>query len=671
LNGLTDHHERSVDNTTLLGMNGDLPRRETEAGEADNPPDSHLPLVIPINDHSISRRDIDPDAQKVIYRLIRQGFTAYLVGGGVRDLLLGRSPKDFDISTNARPEEVRGIFHNCYLIGRRFRLAHIRFTGGKVIETSTFRRAPESDADPNDPGADLLQRDDNFFGSAEEDARRRDFTVNGLFYDIASFSVIDYVNGMVDVRQRVIRSIGDPGIRFREDPIRMVRAVRFASRLGFAISPEDFAAISRHRHDLDRASPARLLEEICRLFAFSSGRRAMELLLSTGIMEVILPEVAQYLEKTADPSRFWRRLAALDKGDTVHPEASPALIFAAILGDPLADFLDIPDLSHPENRRRLERTRSFIDMASVRLSLPRKLREKLLRLIASQSRFQGPVKKRYTESMARQDWFSEALALAEIQSEVAGENPANLNNWREVFAIGAYGSPPSRTPENRPAAGEAPEGGERLSPGHGLSRSARRRRNRQRNKVRNSQPSTPAETPALPVPAATTTATVPAAAAAPASREEALPIPPASPPAAAPLPPARAGSPSRRGRGRRGGGRVATAPAAATDQPTLPGLADAAPAKPAKTSPAKKTESRQREGKSSRRSPPAVNKDAEEVSPRPLTAGDFYRPIKPAAGAETTPDAKSPARLSRQKDRPAKPGKDDNIEEPLHWLDEI
>ncbi|MCC8180058.1 MAG: hypothetical protein LIP23_03990, partial [Planctomycetes bacterium] len=175
-------------------------------------------------EHRISRRDIDQDALKVLYRLSRNGYTAYLVGGGVRDLLLGRKPKDFDISTDAKPEEIRALFRNCILIGRRFRLAHIRYSD-KIIETSTFRTTPQMTADPTDPAADLFQRDDNIFGTPQEDALRRDFTINGLFYDIDTFSVIDYVGGLEDLEARRIRSIGDPCIRFREDPVRMVRAV--------------------------------------------------------------------------------------------------------------------------------------------------------------------------------------------------------------------------------------------------------------------------------------------------------------------------------------------------------------------------------------------------------------------------------------------------------------
>ena len=170
----------------------------------------------------------------------------------MRDLLLGRTPKDFDIGTNAPPQAVRRLFRNCRLIGRRFRLAHILFAGGKVVEVATFRRRPE----PLDPEApELLMTSDNVFGTAREDALRRDFTINGLFYNIADFSVIDYVGGLEDLDAGVIRTIGDPDIRFREDPVRMMRAVEFASRLGFAITPDTYEAILDHRKEIAKSAP--------------------------------------------------------------------------------------------------------------------------------------------------------------------------------------------------------------------------------------------------------------------------------------------------------------------------------------------------------------------------------------------------------------------------------
>src|SRR5918994_309968 len=196
------------------------------------------PTIVPRSAHPLSRRQIDPDALKVLYRLHEHNYVAYLVGGSVRDLLLDRRPKDFDIGTSAHPHQVKKLFRNCWIIGRRFRLAHVKF-GAKTIEVATFRRnvrADESDTGP-DAQADLLVQRDNAYGTPEEDAFRRDFTVNALFYDSSDRSIIDYVGGLQDLETRVIRSIGDPVERFQEDPVRMLRAVVLAERLGFDIDP--------------------------------------------------------------------------------------------------------------------------------------------------------------------------------------------------------------------------------------------------------------------------------------------------------------------------------------------------------------------------------------------------------------------------------------------------
>jgi poly(A) polymerase len=203
----------------------------------------------------IARESIDPDAEKILRRLLRYNHKAYLVGGCVRDLLLGRTPKDFDIATSATPNEIKDLFRNCRIIGRRFRLAHI-FFGSKIIETSTFRMNPR-EGTPIEEVEELLIRRDNVFGTAEEDARRRDFTMNGLFYDIEAGEVIDYVGGLADIEARLVRTIGDPEIRFREDPVRILRAIKFAARLDFQIEPATYAALLRHRGEIHQCAPPR------------------------------------------------------------------------------------------------------------------------------------------------------------------------------------------------------------------------------------------------------------------------------------------------------------------------------------------------------------------------------------------------------------------------------
>src|SRR5580698_5831269 len=240
------------------------------------------PHILERAQHPLSRRDIDPNVLKILYRLIAADFHGYLVGGGVRDLMMGRKPKDFDVATSAHPQQVRDLFRNSRLIGRRFRLVHV-FFGPKNIEVSTFRKQAEG-VTIDDP----LIRHDNTFGTPEEDAFRRDFTVNSLFYDPQTFRVIDYAGGVPDLRARLIRTIGDPEVRMREDPVRMLRAVRFAAKLGFEIEPATLAAIERHRCDLHKASVPRVVEEIFRALGIAAAARAFELMHELALFDLLL-----------------------------------------------------------------------------------------------------------------------------------------------------------------------------------------------------------------------------------------------------------------------------------------------------------------------------------------------------------------------------------------------
>jgi poly(A) polymerase len=242
-------------------------------------PDVVAPRIVRREEHSVSRRDIDPDALKVLYRLRQYDHVAYLVGGSVRDLLLGRRPKDFDVGTSAHPYQVKKLFRNCWIIGRRFRLAHVKF-GMKVIEVATFRRQVVAGEevvadgvpapDPTTPEGEQLIHHDNTFGTPEEDAFRRDFTINALFYDIATFSVIDYVGGLEDLRAGIVRSIGDPDVRLNEDPVRMLRAIAIAARLDFTIEPSlldgDPHAPPRNLEELDGAAARGVLQDPARRF---------------------------------------------------------------------------------------------------------------------------------------------------------------------------------------------------------------------------------------------------------------------------------------------------------------------------------------------------------------------------------------------------------------------
>jgi len=250
------------------------------------------PIIIPRNQHPISRKMIDEEALKVLYRLHRNGFVAYLVGGSVRDLLLGKTPKDFDVATNAHPHEISGLFRNSRIIGRRFRLVHVFFRGVKIIELSTFRSRSEFEETETEQG-ELVRKES--FGTPAEDALRRDITINGLFYSIADFSIIDYVGGITDLHRRVIRTIGDPDERFQHDPVRMIRVIRHAARTGFRIEENTYEAILRHREEIRQCAPSRLRDEFLRELKEGAARPSLHLMLETGLLFSLFPDLERAL----------------------------------------------------------------------------------------------------------------------------------------------------------------------------------------------------------------------------------------------------------------------------------------------------------------------------------------------------------------------------------------
>ena len=274
-----------------------------------------LPVVYKRPEHCISRKNIDADALKVLYRLSQLGYTAYLVGGGVRDLLMGREPKDFDVGTSAKPNEVKKVFRNCFLVGRRFRLAHVRF-GGKVIETATFRRNSQTVGEIIEHASEG-PFEDNTFGTPETDAYRRDFTVNGLFYDIKDFSVIDWVGGMRDIEKKIIRAIGDPEIRFQEDPVRMMRAIKFSSRLGFKIEKKTAAAMQKHHKCILTASIPRVCEEVFRLFPYGHSAEAFKQMYEYGMLGDLVPALGGFLDANGGAKTLVKYLKVLDEYETM------------------------------------------------------------------------------------------------------------------------------------------------------------------------------------------------------------------------------------------------------------------------------------------------------------------------------------------------------------------
>ncbi len=296
------------------------------------------PVILARPEHCVSRKNISTAAIKVLYRLRDEGYTAYIAGGGVRDLLLDRHPKDFDIATDATPEQLRKIFRNCRLIGRRFRLAHILFRG-EIIETATFRApVPETDGEHNEKvfrtGEDGQVMRDNVFGTPEQDAFRRDFTINALFYSISDFSIIDYTGGLEDLEKKIIRVIGDPDKRFTEDPVRMIRAARFAGTLGFEIEKKAYDSICRNKDKLALAAPSRMYEEVQKLFFCGHAREVFHWLETTDLLHPMFRDFAHWIDE--DKIRHdWviQTLEQMGRWRKANLRVHPALLFALLFGE--------------------------------------------------------------------------------------------------------------------------------------------------------------------------------------------------------------------------------------------------------------------------------------------------------------------------------------------------
>ena len=309
------------------------------------------PVIIARQEHGISRKQMSPNALRALYHLRDNGYVAYLVGGCVRDILLGREPKDFDVVTTATPNEVKKLFRNCRLIGRRFRLAHLHYQD-EIIEVATFRSlaAEETDPEPvNTHVAEIHQQRpshvkdddgmilrDNVYGTPEEDALRRDFTVNALAYNINDFSIIDYTGGLSDLSAGFIRSIGEPAVRFQEDPVRMLRAVRFAALLGFTIEEKTHKALVAAADTIVRSSPPRLYEEILKQFLSGEGAKCCDLLRRTGLFAALFPYFSNWLGAESDGfphTRFGEMLSYVDARIQQGEKISTPLLLALLFGE--------------------------------------------------------------------------------------------------------------------------------------------------------------------------------------------------------------------------------------------------------------------------------------------------------------------------------------------------
>jgi poly(A) polymerase len=361
---------------------------------------------------------IDSDVSKVVRRLTRYGHEAYLVGGCVRDLLLARKPKDFDVATSAHPEEVRSLFRNSRIIGRRFRLVHVMFHGRKVIEVATFRRNPQH----SDAGEFI--RTDNVFGHAHEDAQRRDFTINALFYDVESNHILDWVGGMRDIRRRVVQTIGDPATRFHEDPVRILRAVKFAGRLDLGIAPAVYDAIVNCRDDLLLSARPRVAEEILRLMRGGEARRSVYIAWETGLLDVLLPELAALLyDADGDDTpgaRVWRQLAFIDQKSRAGHTLDDTVLWTMLLLEAMKEACE-------NQNDRSSAVSEFLDVLIERLAITRRSADGMRRIVAALPRVHNGRPGR----LVRSETFPLALDVAEADRLSQGLSTKTITKMRE------------------------------------------------------------------------------------------------------------------------------------------------------------------------------------------------------------------------------------------------
>ena len=423
------------------------------------------PRIIPRTKHTISRANIDDKALKVLYRLKNAGYKAYLVGGGVRDLLLGREPKDFDVATDALPEQVRELFRNCRLIGRRFRLAHVHF-GREVIEVATFRAQHGADTEGEGVMEEGRILRDNVYGDIDDDAWRRDFTVNALYYNIEDFTVVDYVGGMEDIKAGQLRVIGDPRTRYQEDPVRMLRAVRFATKLGFTIHPDTAGPIYELGHLLEGIPPPRLFEEILKLFLGGAALQTFEQLRHYRLFGYLFPQVEASLSEEQGGFPHMLLVRALENTDARIAEdkpVTPAFLLAALLWDPLQKQTE-EYLANgvPEGEAMYLAADAVISRQIARVAMPRRFTLAAREIWMLQHRFHGQTGKRPLRLITHPR-FRAAYDFLLLRAQ-AGEDLQALAEWWTAFQ--------EEDPDQRQAM---------LNKLHGPSKSKRRRK---RNKAR-------------------------------------------------------------------------------------------------------------------------------------------------------------------------------------------
>lgn len=420
----------------------ELPSFRVEGEAPAEPVARHEGTGLVRHDVRLADDRIDEDAARVVKRLERAGYEAYLVGGCVRDLLLDGTPKDFDVATSARPEDVRGLFRNCRIIGRRFRLAHVLFGGGKVIEVATFRKKPAEAFDEDN--SELLIRNDNAFGDAHEDALRRDFTINALFYDLTHHQVLDWCGGMQHIEQRVIQTIGDPVVRFREDPVRMLRVIKFAARLDLGIAPDVHDALVVTREELIKAAKPRVFEELMRLLRGGAGARSVWLLWEMGILSLLLPELSSVLDDDDDDGtrgrKVFGRLAALDAMTKERKAPFDDIVLTtALLYEPLVEAIS-------GSRDVLTCAGDFLEPLVRRVALPRRIADAVRRIIAIMPRIEEGRLGRF----ARTELAGAAVDLHEAELRAGGQPLEKARALRRLVQESAAREP--RAPRGRPRA---------------------------------------------------------------------------------------------------------------------------------------------------------------------------------------------------------------------------
>ncbi|CAE6757078.1 UNVERIFIED_ORG: poly(A) polymerase [Xanthomonas campestris] len=389
--------------------------------------------VIPRDQHTISRKDISPNALRVLYRLRESGFGAYLVGGAVRDLLVGGHPKDFDVATSATPEEVKALFRNCRLIGRRFRLAHVVF-GREIIEVATFRANIDDGSGDRELDNGRLVRD-NVYGTIEDDAIRRDFTCNALYYAIEDFSVRDYCGGFEDVQARLMKLIGDPELRYQEDPVRMLRAVRLAAKLNFDIEAGTAEPIPRLAGLLSEAAPARLFEEILKLFLSGHGVASFEGLERYGLLGALFPESAAALRSNRSGALRAMVLEGLRNTDArvANDEpVSPAFLFALLLWPAFCRTLMGLQAQgvQPEDAQRRAADRVTLHQLE-RVALPRRFSLPMQEIWLLQTRFSSRQRKRVFRTLSHPR-FRAAFDFLVLRQFASADHAADVEFWREA-----------------------------------------------------------------------------------------------------------------------------------------------------------------------------------------------------------------------------------------------